>query len=217
MMRIRYRIGLGLCGVAVILLVAAPTVCAKLSTSAQRYDAATDDLKNVPYHDVALVFGAGVLPDGEPTDYLKRRVGTAVKLYQAGRVRHLLVSGDNSSKHYNEPAVMKRYAIKLGVSAKDITEDFAGLSTYDSCYRARAVFGVRDATLVTQGYHLPRAVMTCKDLGVQSVGVAAIRGDHRDWSIPYVIREYGSTLKAVAQITYKPKPTFLGKFEPIKP
>jgi vancomycin permeability regulator SanA len=110
---------------------------------------------------------------------------------------------------------MKKYALKLGAKDKDVVLDYAGYSTYDTCYRARYIFGVEDAIIVTQGYHLPRAVMTCNDLGVKSMGVAALRRGH-DFTVNYILREWLSTNKAVIQLITKPQPTLLGKPEPIK-
>jgi vancomycin permeability regulator SanA len=110
---------------------------------------------------------------------------------------------------------MKKWALKLGADDKDIVLDYAGYSTYDTCYRANYIFGVHEAVLVTQGYHLPRAVMTCNDLGIKSVGVAALRRG-TDVEINYITREWLSTNKSTIQLIAKPKPTVLGNPEPIK-
>ena len=190
-----------------------PVVYANLSTRGDRYTAADE----LPSYDVAIVFGAGVERDGTPTPYLQKRIQTGAKLYREGTVRWLLLSGDNSTTHHNEPIAMGRYAESLGVPADRIVLDYAGFNTYDTCYRARAIFNVRHAILVSHGYHLPRAVMTCEHLGVQSIGVAAENAGRvfRDFSPNYLLREVVSTDKAVLQIVFKPKPTVLGKPEPI--
>ncbi len=191
------------------------TIYANLSTKSHRFDPYKTSVQNIPDRKVALVFGAGVYPSGKPTPYLQWRVETAVELYKAGRVQKLLMSGDNSIKNYNEPVTMGKLAESLGVPADDIVLDYAGFSTYESCYRAKAIFGVTSATLVTQGYHLPRAVMTCKDLGINAIGVSARHtGPDSAWN--YISREWLSTNKAVIQLITKPKPTFLGNPEPIK-
>lgn len=194
-------------GLAII--VWGPTVYFNLSTRHIRYDLTETSISNVPRQRVAIVFGAGLLSDGSPTPYLKWRVETAVKLYKAGRVRKLLMTGDNSIRSHNEPVAMRRLAEQLGVKSSDITLDYAGFNTYDSCYRAHAVFGVSQAVLISQGYHLPRAVVTCDRLGVQSVGVDALHSG-RDWAVTYIIREWISTDKAVFQLIFKPHPTALG-------
>ncbi len=195
-----------------VALLMGPSVYAKIVTSGERHDAHSMDLKLMPKREVVIVFGAGILSNGEPTEYLRNRVGTAVDLYKAGRVNHLLLSGDNSTKHYSEPNAMQKLAIRLGVPARDITLDYAGFNTYDSCYRARKIFGVQRAILVTQGYHLPRALVTCNGLGVQSIGVAA-KHTSRDWGVMYSARELISTDKALVQLTFKPSPTILGETE----
>lgn len=200
---------------AVILSLAwGPTIYANLTTRDARYDLARTSINAIPKHEVAIVFGAGILPGGAPTPYLQWRVETAVKLYEAGRVGKLLMSGDNSTKYHNEPAAMRELAEKLGVKPGDIVLDDAGFNTYDSCYRARAIFGVNQAVLVSQGYHLPRAIMTCDDLGVRSVGVNAAHTGPSS-SVNYIVREWFSTDKAVFQLVFKPTPTALGEPEPI--
>jgi SanA protein len=138
----------------------------------------------LPERPVALVFGAGYWPDGTPSDVMKDRVEAAVDLYRAGRVHKLLFSGDNRFVDYNEPAKMGEYALSLGLPEEAIVLDYAGRRTYDSCYRARDIFGVRELVLVTQRYHLPRALYICRGLGLDAVGYVA---DRR----PYVyIRTY---------------------------
>jgi vancomycin permeability regulator SanA len=196
------------------LLIVVPTIYAKLSTSYVRYNANDISLQTIPKRDVAIVFGAGVLPSGQPTEYLRNRILTGVNLYKAGRVSKIVMSGDNSSVHYNEPDAMKRYAVTLGVSASAIVEDFAGYSTYDTCYRAGAIFGIKRAIVVTQGYHLPRAVMTCRSLGIDTIGVAASR-EGKDSALTYIAREYLSTDKAIVELVVRPKPAVLGTYEPI--
>jgi SanA protein len=142
------------------------------------------DVGLVPEQPVALVFGAGYWPDGTPSDVMKDRVEAAVELYRAGRVRKVLFSGDNRFANYNEPGKMREYALSLGLPDKAIALDYAGRRTYDTCYRARDIFGLSDVILVTQRYHLPRALYTCGRLGIRVVGYAA---DRR----PYVyIRQY---------------------------
>jgi len=124
---------------------------------------------------VALVFGAGYWPDGTPSDVMRDRVETAVDLYRAGRVRKLLFSGDNRFEGYNEPAKMQEVALGLGMPAEDIVLDYAGRRTYDTCYRARDIFGLQDIVLVTQRFHLPRALYICRGLGLDAIGYAADR------------------------------------------
>lgn len=133
------------------------------------------DPEAVPERPVALVFGAGYWPDGTPSDIMQDRVAAAAELYHAGKVRKLLLSGDNRFVHYNEPAKMREVALALGVPEEDIVLDYAGRRTYDTCYRARAIFGLTEVAAVTQRYHLPRALETCRALGLDAVGYVADR------------------------------------------
>jgi SanA protein len=128
-----------------------------------------------PSEPVALVFGGGIYADGSLSPMLQDRVDTAVQLYKAGKVRKLLVSGDNRFLEYDEPGRMYDYAVAHGVPAGDVIRDYAGRRTYDTCYRAGAIFGVHKAVLVTQRFHLYRAMYTCASLGLDVVGLTADR------------------------------------------
>jgi SanA protein len=180
-MRIRAAVCLAavLCGAILIVLAFA------VRTLTSRYEGRIyHSAADVPEQPVAVVFGAGYWPDGTPSDVMKDRVEAAVDLYRAGRVRKVLFSGDNRFLNYNEPGKMREYALSLGLPEEAIALDYAGRRTYDTCYRARDIFGLREVVLVTQRYHLPRALYTCETLGLNAVGYAA---DRR----PYVyIRQY---------------------------
>jgi len=130
----------------------------------------------VPARRVAIVFGAGYWPSGALSAVLQDRVDTAIALYRAGKVEKLLFSGDNRFVYYNEPAKMLEYALEQGVPREAIVLDYAGRRTYDTCYRARDIFQApTQVILVTQRYHLPRALLTCRGLGLQAVGLVADR------------------------------------------
>ncbi len=133
----------------------------------------TFSVENVPPERAAIVFGAGLRRDGSPTAVLRDRVETAAQLYFAGKVEKLLLSGDNRFVDYNEPAAMRQYALSLGVPDDALVLDYAGRRTYDTCYRAKAIFGLTEAVLVTQNFHLPRALFTCNALGLKATGVGA--------------------------------------------
>jgi SanA protein len=172
----------------------------------------------VPPAQVAIVFGAGLNRDGSPTPVLRDRVATAANLYFAGKVQKLLVSGDNRFVYYNEPGAMLKYAVQLGVPEADIVQDFAGRSTYDTCYRAKHIFGVSNAILVTQDYHLPRALFLCNQLGVNASGVSAdLRQYSRGPYFYWVLREVPATLAAVWDIAVAHPVPVLGIPEPIFP
>ncbi len=184
-------------------------------TSSRRYT----NPEEIPARRIAVVFGAGIRKDGTPTPMLADRVTAAVELYKQGRVQKLLMTGDNSREDYNEVIAMQRYAVERGVPAKDITLDYAGLSTYESCYRARDIFGVQQAILVTQKFHLSRAVYTCRQMGVDAIGLGTPDWEtYRPQTIMYYsFREMLSTLKALWEVHItRPKPTFKGPFEGIK-
>ncbi|MDM9382773.1 ElyC/SanA/YdcF family protein [Chlorogloeopsis sp. ULAP01] len=187
----------------------------KTVTSNHRYTNPTE----VPTQRVAIVLGAGVYPDGTPSPMLSDRITAAVELYKLGRVQKLLMTGDNSSDDYDEVTVMQRYAVERGVPIEDITLDHAGFSTYESCYRAKEIFGIEQAVLVTQKFHLPRAVYTCRQLGVDAIALGTPDWEsYRPQTIMYYnLREMISTLKALWEVHItRPLPTFLGPFEGIK-
>ena len=167
---------------------------------------------------VAIVFGAGLLRDGSPTPVLRDRVETAAELYFAGKVQKLLMSGDNRFVEYNEPAAMRAYALELGVPDDAIVLDYAGRRTYDTCYRAKEIFGVDQALLVTQRFHLPRALVICNGLGIEGQGVSADRRVYRRASLGiWNLRELPATLVAfIDTFITRPLPV-LGDKEPIFP
>lgn len=133
----------------------------------------TYTIDNVESTRVAIVFGAGLLRDGSAGPVLSDRVQTAVALYQQGKVEKLLMSGDNSFLEYNEPEAMRQYALERGVPDEDIVLDYAGRRTYDTCYRAKEIFQVDEAILITQEFHMPRALFLCNWFGIDSNGVEA--------------------------------------------
>jgi len=152
---------------------------------------------DVPPHRVAVVFGAAVYGGDVLSPMLRDRVETAVELYRAGKVEKILMSGDNRFVYYNEPAAMMKHAEALGVPPEDLAPDFAGRRTYDTCYRARHIFGLEDAVLITQAFHLPRAVYTCRALGVDAVGLVGDRQPYlASTQVWYELREVLATLAA---------------------
>ena len=174
------------------------------------------DIDDSPTEKAAIVFGAGLLRDGTPTAVLRDRVATAVELYKAGKVEKLLMSGDNRFEDYNEPAAMLEYATQLGIPEEDIVLDFAGRSTYDTCYRAKYIFGVDQALLITQRYHLPRALYTCNKLGLEASGVSADRREYRKYAYRFwVIREFAATTAAFWDLWIEKPLPVMGNLEPI--
>jgi SanA protein len=165
---------------------------------------------------IAIVFGAGLWRNGQPTPVLYDRVATAADLYRRGFVDKLLLTGDNRFVDYNEPEAMRQTALQLGVPDSALVLDYAGRRTYDSCYRARSIFGVERAILVTQAFHLDRAMYLCASLGIESIGVMADRRNYTASSEAWwSIRESVATVAAWLDVNVlKPTPV-LGEKLPI--
>ena len=161
-------------------------------------------VEGTPARPVAVVFGAGLNRDGSPSPMLADRLNSSVALYKAGKVQRLFMTGDNTTSQ--EVTAMRNYAVRQGVPANDITGDQAGLRTYDSCYRAVHTYGLTSAVLVTQGYHLPRALYLCNSMGLNSVGLKAGR-DNYPGQQSYNEREFMATFLSWIDITIsQPKP-----------
>lgn len=167
----------------------------------------------IPQHDVALVLGAQVFRDGTPSSYLRGRLDQAVLLFHAGIVKAILVSGDHGQPDYNEPDAMRDYLIRHGIPADKVVADYAGFDTYDSCVRARDVFGVHEVIVVSQSYHLPRAVATCRLIGVDAVGVGDAERTRNLQLAIYQFREVLADIKMIWDVTSRRRPT-LGPYEP---
>lgn len=176
-------------------------------------------LATVPSQPVAIIFGALVTRSGRPSAMLADRIKMGAQLYTEGKVQALLLTGDNGAESYNEPEAMRQYALSLGVPDSALVLDYAGFRTYDSCYRARDIFQVDKAILVTQAFHLDRALLTCNGLGVESVGVAADAMRPTGYGLRSLassqVREFPSTAFAVLDLMFGRKPTFLGEPLPI--
>lgn len=164
---------------------------------------------------VAIVFGAKVWDDKSPSPVLYDRIVTAVELYRAGRVEKILMSGDNPIENYDEPTAMKETAVRLGVLESDIILDFAGRRTYDTCYRAREIFEIQKAVLVTQKFHLARALYLCNNLGVDSIGITADRRRYEAEKY-WKFREFFSVASAWLEMNFVSLEPVGGKKEPIK-
>ncbi|GAB3711085.1 SanA/YdcF family protein [Mariniluteicoccus flavus] len=169
-------------------------------------------VESVAKGDVALVLGAQIYPDGTPSPFLKGRLDLAVELFRAGKVRALLVSGDNGVDHYNEPDGMRNYLIRAGVPATQVVADYAGFDTYDSCVRAQKIFGVDRLTIVSQDYHVPRAIATCRMVGVEAVGVGDTSQRGTNFYPIGRAREVPANLKTFWDVLSRRTPT-LGRHE----
>ena len=173
---------------------------------------------NAPQERFAIVFGAGLRRDGSPTPVLKDRVATAAELYFSGKVEKLLMSGSSDFLYHNEPQAMLEYAQFLGVPAQDIVLDESGSRTYDTCYRALEIYQIDRAILVTQGFHLPRALYICNAIGVRSIGVPADLRAYRQQSMVFWnLRESFATLVALWEVHVTPPLPATGNSKPITP
>lgn len=174
--------------------------------------------ETVPQAPAALVLGAGLNRDGTPGLVLQDRVRTAAELYLSGKVEKILMSGDNSSQFYDEPGAMKEFALELGVPEEDIVLDFAGRRTYDSCYRAKAIFGLERLIVVTQAFHLPRALFLCNAFDIEAVGTPADDANYRRGSYTFWwVREILASMNAYWDVYISHPQPVLGQPEPIFP
>jgi vancomycin permeability regulator SanA len=164
--------------------------------------------------DCILVLGAWGQENGRPCPMLEDRLNGGIALYEAGASGKLLMSGDHGRKGYDEVGVMKRYALDAGVPSEDVFKDHAGFSTYESLYRARDVFQVQSVVIVTQEYHLYRALYIAQRLGLHAVGVAS---DPREYAGQGYreAREILARAKDFFQCIFWPKPTYLGEAIPV--
>jgi len=182
------------------------------------YQASIYPEQEAPAAPVAIVFGAGLQRNGRPSVILRNRVATAAQLYQLGKVKTLLLSGDNRFIDYNEPEAMRVYGLTLGIPNSAMVLDYAGRRTYDTCLRAKTIFGVTQALLVTQRYHLDRALFTCDSLGLKVQGVAADRDPYpARWLAYWSLREIPATAQAFWDLSIAaPTDVVLGDLEPIQ-
>lgn len=166
---------------------------------------------------IAIVFGAGLWPNGAATPILYDRVATAAELYRLGRVKTLLLTGDNRTPQHNEPLAMQQVALSLGLPRTALVLDDAGTRTYDSCYRAREVFAVKRAIVVTQRFHLDRALYTCTSLGIDSLAIVADRRNYGGNNYTYwTLREYPSLVQAFLDLSVLHPEVVLGDRQPIQ-
>jgi SanA protein len=180
-----------------VLIVAGSNAYILLSTEGD----ATGDIAAVPEAQVAIVPGALVMPDGKMSGMLRDRVSQASALWHAGKVEKVLVSGDHHSWAYDEPGTMRKALVADGVPPRDVFEDHAGFDTWATMTRARSIFGVDDAVVITQGFHMPRALFLADAAGIDATGLTA---DLHQWGYQgrkSSVRELLSRVKAIADVT----------------
>ncbi len=182
---------------------------ASAAVRARSRGAIWDTAEQVPPRPVAIVFGSRVWGDA-PSDILADRLDAAVRLYRLGTVKKLLLSGDHGRHEYDEVNAMREHVVGRGVPPEDVFLDHAGFRTYETLYRARDVFGVRSAVLVTNAFHLPRAIYTARALGLDVGGLASDTRTYRSW-LRNDCREFLARTLAWLQVNItRPAPRFLG-------
>lgn len=182
--------------VAMVLLVALANVYVLI-----KGDDSTSKVADVPKTEVAIVPGALVEPDGDMSAMLAARVKQASRLWHAGKVEKILVSGDHGTWKYDEPDTMRKALVLDGVAPEDVFEDHAGFDTWATMVRARSIFGVNKAVVITQGFHMPRALYLADAAGIEATGLTS---DLQDWGYQgrkSAVREVLSRVKAVADVT----------------
>jgi SanA protein len=192
------RLGTLVLGGAVALVLLVALLNAYVLTSGGN---STSEVAEVPAVEVAIVPGALVEPDGDMSAMLAARVEQASRLWRAGKVEKILVSGDHGSWKYDEPDTMRKALVEDGVAPEDVFEDHAGFDTWATMVRAREIFGVREAVVVTQGFHMPRALFLADEAGIEASGLTA---DLQPWGSQgrkSTVREVLSRVKAAVDVT----------------
>jgi vancomycin permeability regulator SanA len=199
----------GIAAVLGLLAIAGGEIWVRTAAHGRVYSEAT-----VPDAPVALVLGAEVYADGSPSAFLAARLDIAKRLLDTHKVKAILLSGDNRHWSYDEPADMEVYLVARGVPASQIVLDYAGFDTYDSCVRAHRIFGVNRAIVVTQSFHINRAIALCRAEGVDATGIgdSSVKIYTGPWRRD-VIRERGANVKAVLDVVSHRDPVFLGRHE----
>ncbi len=173
-----------------------------------------DEAASLENIDCIIVLGCQVKADGSLSHMLRDRLMRGVELYKNGAAPKLIMSGDHGQKNYDEVNAMKQYAIDNGVPSEDVFMDHAGFSTYETVYRARDIFKAKKVIIVTQKYHLHRAIYIAKQLGIEAYGVSADLNRYAGQSMRDV-REILARNKDFVKCIFKPKPTYLGEAIPV--
>lgn len=197
---------LSILGLLAITLIALVPVSMRYAMQPSMFASVAD----VPKTNVAIVLGASVYRD-KPSPVLEKRAAKAVELYRANKVTKILVTGDNGALTYDEVTPVRKYLLDAGISAEDIFLDHAGFDTYSSMFRAREIFGAESAAIVTQDFHLPRALYIARALGINAYGVVA-RGDGSEKDY---MREIPASVKSVFDVFLKRSPKYLGEKIPL--
>ena len=203
----------------VVFVLALPLVVVGTANAVVLVDArggTASSVSEVPRADAALVLGAQVLPNGHPSPMLTDRIEAAAELYRAGKVDKLLVSGDHGRWSYDEVGTMRRELLERGVPPADLFTDHAGFDTWDSAQRARRVFDARSVVVVTQRFHMARALFAANRAGLDATGYPADRRSYGRVMGRLRVREALARVKVVADAVVGSEPRFLGPVIPIR-
>lgn len=197
-------------GIIAVLVLAVVGISCYVKISTKDKIISAKEAAEIEGTDCILVLGCSVRPGGEPSHMLADRIKRGVELYFSGAAPVLLMSGDHELDDYDEVGTMKRVAMEYGVDSSDIFLDHAGLSTYESIYRACRIFGAKKIIIVSQEYHLNRAIYLAESFGMEAYGVSADYREYQD-KYKYDIREVFGRAKDVITAIFKPKPTYYGE------
>ncbi|MGB5317777.1 SanA/YdcF family protein [Eudoraea sp.] len=198
--------------IPILLVIVVANVTIHLSTKGKTYD----KIEDIPTNKVGIVLGtAKMLVEGGSNPYYTHRINAALALYKAGKIRFILVSGDNGSIYYNEPNTIKKDLIKGGIPAKKIFLDYAGFRTLDSMVRAKYIFGLENVTVISQEFHNERAIYLAEKKRLNAIGFNA-KGLSGKESIKIQIREYFARVKVFIDLILNTQPRFYGERVEIK-
>ncbi|MBS5938145.1 ElyC/SanA/YdcF family protein [Clostridium sp.] len=203
-------------GIFISLLIVSLIIVILAISNVNSYKKYIYNIEDIPKgEDTIIVLGAGVKNNGTPSDILADRLETSIEVYNEGAAGALILSGDHGREEYNEVGAMKDYVLKNNIDESIVFMDHAGFSTYDTMYRAKEIFKVKSAVIVTNEYHLPRALYIARKLGIEAYGV---KSDKRGYQLmdSYKKREVLAKLKDFAYVNIlKPEPKFLGESIPV--
>ena len=203
-------------GIFISLLIVSLIIVILAISNVNSYKKYIYNIEDIPKgKDAIIVLGAGVKNDGTPSDILADRLETSIEVYNEGAAGALILSGDHGREEYNEVGAMKDYVLKNNIDESIVFMDHAGFSTYDTMYRAKEIFKVKSAIIVTNEYHLSRALYIARKLGIEAYGV---KSDKRGYQLmdSYKKREALAKLKDFAYVNIlKPEPKFLGESIPV--
>ena len=200
--------GLILFGIFMAILTIIVVFLLSLQTENQGSSYIYQDIAKTPKAQTVMILGASVLRNKTMSDMLKDRADTAIEIYNSNKANNILISGDGQAKNYNEVVVVNNYLLEQGIPKEKILLDYYGFDTYDSLYRARDIFGIKNLIISTQNFHLPRALFIAKSLGIQAYGITADRHKYKNMELN-IGRELLATVKAYVDVFYNAKPAVL--------